>query len=186
MIDFSTMKELSVNGISLRRLSIDDTIVWRDGIFNWVPVSRDTDGSFYNGIGYIEGYRLSSSGSLKAQANTVATGFIPAKFGDTIRMKGVIWGSTVSDGYSYITFYDNNFSLLATVNLHQTSNDSGVSNISSDSIISKTNSSILTDDNGVTTFNIVFKKTIPFNYIRISATGAGENMIVTVNEKIES
>ncbi len=184
MIDFSTMKELSIDGINLRRLSIDDIIVWRDGIFNWVPVSRDTDGSFYNGVGYTEGYRLSSSGELKAQANTVATGFIPAKFGDTIRMKGAVWGTTVSGGYSYIAFYDNNFSLLATVNLYQTANESGVSNVSSD-YISKTNSSILTDDNGVTTFNIVFKATIPVNYIRISATGTGENMIVTVNEKIE-
>ena len=184
MIDFSTMKELSIDGINLRRLSINDTIVWRDGIFNWVPVSRDTDGSFYNGVGYIEGYRLSSTGILKEQANTIATGFIPAKFGDTIRMKGAMWGTTVSGGYSYIAFYDNNFSLLTTVNRHQTDNESGVSNILND-YISKTNSSILTDDNGVTTFNIVFKATVPFSYIRISATGMGENMIVTVNEKIE-
>lgn len=184
MIDLSTMKELSIDGIKLRRLSIDDTIVWRDGIFNWVPVSRDTDGNIYNGVGYTEGYRLSSSGELKAQANTVATGFIPAKFGDTIRMKGVTWGTTESSGYSYIAFYDNNFSLLATINLYQTANESGVSNVSS-SYIDKTTSSILTDDNGITTFNIVFKSTMSFNYIRISATGTGENMIVTVNENIE-
>ena len=183
MIDFSTIKTLTIDNIRLRRLLIDDTLVWRDGMFNWVPVSRDTDGSIYNGTGYQEGYRLSSSGALKAQENTVATGFIPAKYGDVIRMKGVTWGTTVASGYSYIAFYDEDFSLLATVNRFRTDSDNGVSNITS-SVIDASTSSILTDSDGVTTFSIAFKTNLPFKYIRISATGAGADMIVTVNEPI--
>ena len=182
MIDFSTIKQLSIDNIELRRLLIDDTLVWRDGMFNWVPVSKDTDGSIYNGTGYQEGYRLSSSGALKAQKNAVATGFIPAKYGDVIRMKGVTWGTTVS-GYSYIIFYDENFSPLATINRFGMDGDNGVSNIGS-SAINASASSILTDSDGVTTFNIAFKTNLPFKYIRISATGAGADMIVTVNEPI--
>lgn len=55
---------------------------------NQVPISTDTDGSIFNGKGYIEDKRLNSSGSVVELEytgqgqNPVVTGFIPLKLGD--------------------------------------------------------------------------------------------------------
>jgi hypothetical protein len=55
---------------------------------NQVPVSKDTDGTVYNGTGYIDGYRINSSGINAEASNTLVTGFIPVTGGDTVRMSG--------------------------------------------------------------------------------------------------
>ena len=152
------------------------------GVTNMVPSSIDTDGSVFNGTGYKEGYRLSSSGAEQTQDESVLTGYIPAKPGDVVRMAGATWGTTVEDGYCYIGFFDESFVKLATVNRFKTAGYNGVSSVSG--AVDAESSSILTDSNGVTTFDIVFTSAVDFAYIRISATGNGENMIVTVNEEI--
>ena len=165
MIDFSTIKKLSIDNIELRRLLVNDTLVWRDGIFNWVPVSRDTDGSIYNSVGYIEGYRLSSSGALKEQNNSTACGYIPAKTGDTVRLAGMDWSDKGGNIYDYIICYDNAFTKLSTLNSQGYGDGATVS----------------VNEEGIWTFTITMNNTA---YIRISATGTGTDMIVTVNEKI--
>ena len=167
MIDFSTIKQLNVDNIALRRLLIDDTLVWRDGMFNWVPVSKDTDGSFYNGVGYLEGYRLSSSGELKTQNNSAVCGYIPAKTGDTIRLAGMDWSDKGGSIYDYIITYDSSFNKITNLN-SQGYGQGATVNVGED---------------GIWTFVITAENT---SYIRISATGAGADMIITVNEKIES
>ena len=96
-------------------------------------------------------------------------------------MKGATWGTTVSDGYCYIAFYDSNFSLIATVNKYRESSDQ-ISNVSTK--VDKTASSIIVGTDGITTFNIAFNTTVNIAYIRISATGNGVDFIVTVNEEI--
>ena len=150
---------------------------------NWVPYSTEADGiTIYNdGLGYKEGYRLSSSGAEKTQSNSVTTGYIPSKNHNPIYMKGATWGTTVSDGYCYIAFYDSNFSLIATVNKYRESSDQ-ISNVSTK--VDKTASSIIVGTDGITTFNIAFNTTVNIAYIRISATGNGVDFIVTVNEEI--
>lgn len=190
MINFAESKVYSVTlpegkAKSINRKS-DGLLLWKAAMKNWVPYSIESDGTIYNGgLGYIEGYRLSSSGALKEQENSVATGFIPAKPGDVIRMKGVTWGTTVDNGYSYIVFCNDNFERLTTVNKFEMDDtNNGVSNVGSTTIVDKSASTVLTDESGVTVFNIVFKTTLNFAYIRISATGSGSDMIVTVNDEI--
>lgn len=181
--DLSNVKSLSIDGVNLKKLLVNGVYVWAN-YDNWVPLSTEANSmAIYNGnLGYKEGYRLSSSGAEKTQTGSVVTGFIPCKRTDIPRMKGVTWGTTVSNGYCYIAYYDANFTLLGTINRFKMQNSNGVSNVGK--IINATASSITTDDNGVTTFNIVFNGTPNIAYIRISATGKGADMIVTVNREI--
>lgn len=178
------LKELYIDGIKLVKLFINGVQVWKSGYKNWVPYSLESGGaSIYNGgLGYKDGYRLSSSGAEKTQDGSTLTGFIPTKLGDVIRMAGVTWGTTASEGYSYIQFYNSNFKIVHTVNRYQMESANGITN--SGSTVDQTNSSVLTDSNGVTTFNIVFKIIKDYSYIRISADGNGADMIVTINEEI--
>lgn len=56
---------------------------------NQLPLATDTDRkTVYDGDGYIDGYRLSSSGGISTQDGMSATGFIAATPGQTIRIKG--------------------------------------------------------------------------------------------------
>ena len=60
---------------------------------NQIPISTDTSGSVYNGVGYKEKTRGNSSGAEATVDNASATnpvfftGFIPCKQGDVIRLK---------------------------------------------------------------------------------------------------
>lgn len=68
---------------------------------NQIPISTDTDGSIYNGKGYKEGTRISSSsGSISANDAVDLTGFIPIKLGDVVRMKNIdfVWATMGSAG----------------------------------------------------------------------------------------
>ena len=191
MIDFSTFKKLTIGGVELKQLFINGIQVWKAGYKNWVPYSTTEDGkTIYNGgLGYKNGYRMSSSGAEKTQTGSALTGFIPAKFGDVIRMGNAHWGSAgASDGYSYIAYYDANFKLKLTINKHENSSSNGhISNVGSSykELVDRGASNILTDSKGVTTFNIVFTSPVSYSYIRINATADGADMIVTVNEEIE-
>ena len=88
---------------------------------NQIPISIDTDGSIYNGKGYMEARRISSSGSVSTMTNTSATnpafltGLIPVKAGDVVRMKNCFIDTNDGDnsavygiaGYSMrIAYYD--------------------------------------------------------------------------------
>ena len=189
MIDFSAFKKLTIGGVELKQLFINGIQAWKSGYKNWVPYAIDTDGSVYNGgLGYKNGYRLSSSGAEKTQAGSALTGFIPAKYGDVIRMANATWGATVSDGYSYIQYYDEKFKVILSINKHQNNSSGGnISNVGQTykDLVDRSASNIVTDDKGVTIFNIVLTSPISYSYIRISATADGADMIVTVNEEIE-
>lgn len=85
---------------------------------NRVPTSIDSNGAVYNGTGYKEGTRLSSSGVEKAANYNTAFGYIPVKGGDTIRFKAngkngdtVIWADGVSSS-NYICVYKSDFTFL--------------------------------------------------------------------------
>lgn len=154
---------------------------------NLVPFSTISGGTaIYNEVGYKEGYRLSSSGAEKTQTNSVVTGFIPATQKDIIRMSGVSWTPTVSKGYSYIAFYDANYTLLATINEFTSGTTNGVSNMNPGTVLksSKTAHTIAADENGVYTFNLSYQDGASFSYIRISAEGIGSDLVVTKNEEI--
>ena len=182
-MDLSAYKELAIDGISLKSLSVNGIEIWRKYRYtNWVPLSIDTDGSIFNGVGYKENVRLSTSGGISssAQAGSVTTGFIPWNGADTdiIRMKGVEWVQQSGKHY-YVNCYDANKSYLYYFSVAEADIYDHVVTV--------------TRENGVTTidFNEDYGTTNSLlqyfrqsKYIRITAKGSGSEMIVTINEEI--
>lgn len=190
MIDLSTLKSLKIPQGTVTKIVSGGVTLWEfiSNVFkNWVPYSLSSDGkTIYNTTGYKDGYRLSSSGSEKTQTDSVLTGFIPAKPGDVIRMKGVRWGSAQSSGYCYLAYYTSTGSTpVFTINkFKEDTANNNISNASNSSNIDYTTSGVFTDEKGVTTFQINFKTAINYSYIRINATGKGADMIVSINQEI--
>lgn len=139
---------------------------------NLVPYAIDTDGSIYDGDGWIAKKRLSSSGVLKDANYVSTTGFIPASSGAIIRIGGCQWiDTTNATSSNYVCSYDANFNFICAVNCAGSYGGGTVSGDSSVAVV-----------------------TLPTNeniaYVRVSAyghtiNGAGETLIVTVNEEIE-
>jgi hypothetical protein len=139
-----------------------------------VPLSIDTDKSIYNGTGYKNGQRLSSSGSTKEQVRSTVTGFIPAKSGDVIRIKGYKWYDTTS-ALNYFCAYDSNFKLIGAI-------------VSKGTTYTKNPTASITGNDEEATLIVANISNIA--YVRISVYDSsdnqltGENLIVTVNEEI--
>ena len=78
---------------------------------NQIPISTDTDGSVYNGVGYKTASRGNSSGAivdLTGGSNPpFCTGFIPCKQGDIIRLKNCYIHATTQDNDSFKALYGN-------------------------------------------------------------------------------
>lgn len=182
-MNFPELKSLAIPQGEVVEITSGNTMLWKSVYTNQVPISTDTDGSIYqNGKGYIDGYRLSSSGSLKSQANTVATGFIKATKNDVVRMAGTKWNKAA--GYNYFAMYDKNFTIIETINWDGTGDAAtkGWSHNSKGRI--NADETRVYVENDITRFHIVMKSGYEFAYVRISAYGSGEEMIVTVNEEI--
>ena len=180
MLDFSGVKAIAIPEGDVVKIELGGTILWKREPVNLVPTSIDTDGSVYQRAGYISGYRLSSSGGLSSQHNTVTTGFIPFKAGGIVRMAGVSWTQNV--GYCYQAFYDSSFTLLGSHSIgagtfegaakYQRGNVSGATRI--------------TIENGVTTFVPAFSSNADkVAYFRLNGYGSGADMFVTINEEID-
>lgn len=182
-MDLSAYKSLKINGVELVKLVINGVVAWAKKTYtNLVPLSTDTDGSIYNGVGYKENVRLSSSGGVSgsSQNGSVTTGFIPwGGDKDIIRIKGVTWLNT--SGHHYINFYDANKNFLDYTSW------AVVSGGNIDHIIA------VSAANGVTTFdfnenygtsNLFLQNVRKAKYFRMTAYGKGANFVLTINEEI--
>ena len=179
-LNFSQLKHLNVDGIELIRISI--------GAYNnLIPSAIDTDGSIFNGCGYINGYRLSSSGALKTQENTITTGFIPYTQNCAITMLGVNFTKGYVNGYHYLTFFDKNFNKLCHLQLYFNSSGSYSVSASGNPGINASTSIISSDEYMCTTIKPVFNaSTSNIAYFRINGNGNGSSMIVsTSNEDVD-
>ena len=184
-MDFSQVKKITIPEGEVKQIAVGGTVLWKAITYtNQVPISTDTDGSIFNGVGYIENRRLSSSGGLSssAQNGSVTTGFIPW-YGDTtyLRMKDVIWESESGKHY-YVNCYDSSKKFLG----YFSADNEASGNY--DHIVTVTR-----DTNGVITikFNESYgtsNSTLQYfrqaKFIRITAKGKGADMIVTINEEI--
>lgn len=182
-LDFSGVKGIAIPEGNVIKIELSGTLLWKRPATNWVPLSTDTDGSIYNGVGYKDNVRLSSSGGVSgsAQAGSATTGFIP--FGgdtDIIRIKGAEWLD--ADGHYYINFYDANKNFLVGLSASAYANQSYTHVI----VVTR-------DDNGITTFdfqesygtsNAFLQGVRKASYFRINAYGKGADLIVAVNEEI--
>lgn len=185
-MDFSKFKKLTIGGVELKQLFINDIQVWKAISFtNQVPISTDTDGSIFNGVGFKENVRLSSSGGISgsAQNGSVTTGFIPF-YGDTtiIKMKDVEWLNTTANygGHYYINFYDSNKKFLTYCASQNVSDAAHVVTVTRDSNGIET--VVFNESYGTT--NVFLQAVRKAKYIRITARGKGADMIVTINEEI--
>lgn len=134
---------------------------------NQIPISTDTDGSVFNGVGYQKGYRLSSSGSPSPQASTYITGFIPVHSGDTVRFEEM----NLKEGSAPLTeqriaFYDANKEVIAAPYWK----DTGTNTMSGGYLVSMT----------VPTYS---GKTVAF--ARFGCYWIDSHSIITVNEEIQ-
>lgn len=190
-MDFSNLKSLTIPQGEVTKIASGSSVLWEAVTYtNQVPISTDTDGSIFNGKGYIEDRRLSSGGGLSGseQKGSVTTGFIPFPDSDKtyIRIKGVEWwqASPNYGGHHYISFYDANKNIIDATNNRLESPANNLSHIVT----------ITRDSNGVET--IKFSETYGTSnsllqtirnkakFIRITAHGKGADMIVTINEEI--
>ena len=122
-------------------------------------------------MGTVDGYRLSSTGSLVALEGSAVTGYIACTPADTICLSGAQW-ATWGEGRSYIAFYDADLNLLGSYNSD--------GKASGDQARSK-DAELATDTNGVTAIGVPYKEGAAFAYIRVSAKGSGADMAVTLN-----
>lgn len=138
-----------------------------DGYTNQVPISIDTDGTVFNGKGWIGETRLSSSGVTKTFDYTSTTGYMPASSGAVVRIKGSNWDNGTG---CYVCSYKSDFSFVGAVNSEGIYGGGTVTREGDISIVT------LTTNNDIA-------------YVRVSAIGdrvegPGADLIVTVNEEI--
>ena len=159
----------------------DGAVLWKKGssYTNLLPLATDTDRkTIYQGKGYITGYRLSSSsGGLSKADDMCASGFIPCKVGDVLRIKGTKpkYGIT-----SYVmTFNSANTKVNAQGLPQDQQQPPDWSNVfklpwCGYDAISNTLTIILSSDSFGTGWNA----------IRFSASTIDENTVVTINQEI--
>lgn len=88
---------------------------------DYIPTATDDSGSILNGVGYIDGKRLSTSGKssdYRDVARCTTSGYIPIEGGNTLHFGGsdCVWTSTSASNvwsYSYIYLYDENKTPIA-------------------------------------------------------------------------
>ena len=173
-MDFSVIKKLTIGGIELKQLFINGIQVWKAISYkNWVKYSTTNDGKtiYNNGLGYKNNTRLNSSAAETGQSGYVTFGYIPAKPGDIVRVKGITWDSSTQTG-CYFWYFDASFTKQKYLRPTSGTTDIEWSN----------------EGNGVTKFKISTSGQVAAagvcEYIRFSAYGSGENVIITVNEEI--
>lgn len=181
-MDLAQVRKLQIPQGQVKQIhrKTDGLLLWKGGYTNLVPFAVDTDGNVFDGIGYREGYRLSSSGNLSAQPGTVTTGFISCKASDVLRMAGVSWvpgNASIATDYCYIAFYSTSYALLGSYNVAENGANTARGIVTAAS-------SAVTDSSGVTVFQMAFSNGAEIAWFRLNGYGSGADMIVTVNEEI--
>jgi len=149
---------------------------------NVLPSAIGTDGNVYNGTGYKENVRISATNGYaeSTEGGWDATGYIPAKVGDVIRMANIT--SYKSDGEddfyrNGVYFYDSSMAGLSytggqTLESPMSGNKLNAVHDSSGQLI-QFDVPPWPEENGGTVA-----------YIRIVAANIDQNSIITVNQKI--
>ena len=148
---------------------------------NQIPISKDENGSVYNGTGYKSGYRLNSSGAEAVKTGNVMliTGFIPYTYGDTIRVDK--FSSAATDKQQAgIFFYDSSHAFLGSRRVSDMVTDGELTD-GTTLVYHPNTQSIYDSGTGG------YKTITSAQYIRIAfhdaSAGAGD-LIVTINEDI--
>lgn len=163
MIDFSQIKKLSIGGAELKQLFLDGIQVWRLGYQNLIGTATTEPGGseIYNGIGYNDNCRWSSSAKAEVAAKEGrVTGWIPFVPGATYRIKNFYMSKNgyVDRGY-IISYNDGTITTKAIGSNHV--------------------------DYDATTDTFTWREVgTGVQYFRISAYNGDEEPIITMNEEI--
>lgn len=174
---FANVTAITILEGNVTKIEANGAVLWQlaaDGSKNWVQYAIDTDGSLFNGCGYKDGYRVSSSGSIKyVDDSNTCTGYIKMSGGDIVRVSGVIWAGGNDSSGKAIAFFDSSFNWLGTATYQNGGLYYGICN---------TSSLQFSEADGICTFTTPDNSSIA--YVVISGIGEGANMIVTINEEI--
>lgn len=147
-------------------------ILVEDGYTNLVHTAIGENGSVYYGCGYLDGYRLKSSGELEDTDGACVSGYLPYSNNSTIR----VVGSThiASAGGQYVAAYDADFNLIS-INYMS-------------SLANGTYGTYTPRDDGFYELTLYTNKISSWSsatYFRVScASCVGSNLIVTIDEEI--
>lgn len=186
MMDLSSVKKLFIPEGEVKEISSGGKVLWKGGCKNRLPLATDTDlktiyGGDYNGDGINDGYktgtRISSSGNAVTAAGMCATGFIPVKNGDVVRMKNTLPCSGTAA--SYFLVYDSD---LAKLNHWSISKKNSAVDWSE---IAINNTAFATYLDGILSITVTeeqFGEGVA--YFRLSVGTLSSDTVVTVNEEI--
>lgn len=179
-MDFSTVKSLIIPEGEVVQISSGDTILWKAGHTNLVPLSTEADGvTIYNGgKGYKDGYRIRSGGAEAVLANTTITGYIPFVKGDKLYIYPPFNGGNTENT---VNFYDGSFA-----NLGQVTDSGNYYGFCNSTFKAKVINGVSVLDISAVTVSGVEK--VAFvrigNKISNSVITSGAEMIITKNEEI--
>lgn len=163
MIDFSNVVGIRIPEGIVKELTIGGLMFWRGAIVNMLKYATDDDRvTIYNGIGYKQGVRLSSSagGITTSNADKMCTsGYIKAKPGDVLRIGNVKMNQAGTSGY-VMAFDENNMM-------------TGYKQLGASTNLGQTYFEYVLDE-------LTYGST--FNAIRFSTGVINENSIVTINQ----
>ena len=143
---------------------------------NWLPISTNPDGTIYDTDGYKESTRLSvSSGYFeeRTESGWCATGLIPAKSGDVIRLKNCVWTKSTTAATHRGGVFGANAAGEWVCNI-------GMNDITKDGNAWNT----VFDTDGDNILQITIQSGWQGEYIRIVAQQFTSDSIITVNEEI--
>lgn len=140
---------------------------------NKLPLATDVNGTVYGSNGYIIGKQLSADGNaLVDSSGFITTGFIPAKSGDVIRLKGLSF--TPGDNTCRLFIYDSSHSskgLIGRSNLQGNLSTAFVKNY-------------VENDDGSCEFTIVYSGTAYIRLTLYKSSLTGDTPIISVNQEL--
>lgn len=160
------VKIINVGRGDTRSVAIPDVVTYT----NWLTKIASTDGTISDGKNYKENTRLNSSGSETTESGWYATGLIPAKPGDVIRLKNCYFPTTVSSGTNRSAVHPYKADGTFTGNYTSASGLPGLTNVY--------------DTDGINILQITIPNWMNSTYIRLTLKTLNANSIITVNEEI--
>lgn len=181
-------KSINIDGIDMKELYIDGTLIWKSGYKNWVKFSTEADGkTIYNGgLGYKDGYRVRSGGAEGSASAASCIGYIPVKAGDVIRLSG--YDASYSTNANAINVYDGSHTNLGQVVANSPTDGYGIFTSTRKDYNWGNANGVKEETEGVYVWTIPPDESIA--YIRVTGysnngkTADGSKMIVTINEEI--
>ena len=182
MMNFAQLKQLTIPEGEVKKITSGADVLWEMSSYtNQVPLSIDSSGNIYNGVGYKNGYRIRSGGAEGAVTAGACTGFIKVNPGDVIRISGCSFSADESE--NAINIANSSFTNLGQMAMNSTW---GYGDLAGDSEYGM-NSCVVEETTGVWKWNVP-PASYGVAYIRVSGhfpDGAdGAKLIVTINEEI--